>query len=111
MPLDLQCELYQFNQESLPAISASASRDTNGTVNLTLSNLDPHQSKEISVTLRGTQGKQVTARILTAPEIGSYNTFDEPTVVQPSAFNDLKLVGDKLSMTAPAKSVIALEIR
>ncbi len=110
LPLDLRSESYQFESESIPTISASASRNQEGMVNLTISNLHPSQASEVTLAIRGVGVKTVRGRILTAPTIGSYNSFDQPNQVQPESFDSFRVNDDRLTLSLPAKSVVAVEI-
>ncbi|MFN8446113.1 MAG: alpha-N-arabinofuranosidase [Caldilineaceae bacterium] len=110
LPLHLQTESYQFEGASIPALSASASRNGAGKINLTLSNLNPNQAAEIMVDLRGVEAKQVNGRILTDSKLDSHNTFDHANRIHPVAFDDVKLTHNLLTLSLPAKSVVALEI-
>lgn len=110
LPLDLQADTYQFEGAAIPTLSASASRNADGKINLTLSNLDPNQAADVTIDLRGMDAKQVSGRVLTASKLDSHNTFDHADQVRPVAFDDVKLTGDGLAISLPAKSVVALEI-
>jgi alpha-N-arabinofuranosidase len=111
LPFDLQCEDYQFGDESVPSISASASRNQAGQVHLTVSNLTVDREIDLSCTLRGVEASGVDGRILTADRMNAINTFDAPEVVSPVAFAGASLGEDgKLSMKLPAKSVVVLEL-
>ena len=90
--------------------SASASRDKDGKIHLSLANCDATKPITLACTLTGVTAKGVSGRILTATAINSVNTFAAPHVVEPAAFNGAKLEGDALSVTLPAKSVVMLEL-
>ena len=49
-----------------------------------MSNLDPTRARQVSIELRGTNATRVGGRVLTAPAITSYNTFEQPDVVRPA---------------------------
>ncbi len=110
LPTDLQSADYEFNSEKIPAVSASASRDQSGRIHVTLCNLNPNQSAEISCKLEGANAQTISGRILTASEMNAHNTFDQPQNVQPVAFNNVKKTGDGFVATLPSKSVVVLEL-
>jgi alpha-N-arabinofuranosidase len=110
LPTDLQCMDYQFGEEKLPMLNASASKDKSGKIHISLCNLDPNHTAKLDCELRGAQAKKVTGRVLTAPAVNSYNTFEKPDVVHPEIFKDVQLKGSTLTATLPAKSVVVLEI-
>ena len=113
LPVDLQTPNYVFGDKKIPTVSASATRDADGGgIHFSLVNANPHQPATVSCKLAGVSPKSVNARVLTAPEMNSRNTFDAPDAVHPVAFNDAKLGEDgSLKITLPAKSVVMLELR
>lgn len=110
LPVNLHCEEYQFGKEVIPAISASASRDQHGPVHLSLCNLNHEHALSLSCELRGMQPISVTGRVLTADAVNTHNTFEQPDLVQPTAFDGATLSGTILSIDLPAKSVVVLEL-
>jgi len=110
LPLQLQSPDYTFNGQSMPAVSASASRDAAGRIHVSLANVDPHTAITITTALTGVTAKGVTGRILTAPAVTSHNTFEAPHTVEPVAFTGATLAGDKLTIALPAKSIVVLTL-
>jgi alpha-N-arabinofuranosidase len=110
LPIDLKCTDYTFGEGKLPTLNASASKDKAGKIHISLCNLDPKNAAKLECELRGAQAKKVSGRVLTAPAINSYNTFENPDVVNPTVFNDVQIKKDKVTVTLPAKSVVVLEI-
>ena len=111
LPVELEPGTYTFGEESIPAVSASASRDTQGRIHLTLANLDPKTSWILSVEIFGATPSGVTGRILTGPTMNAHNTFDDPDVVRTSPFHGARVQGDTLTVELPAKSVVVLEMQ
>lgn len=111
LPSQLDCVRYEFGEDSIPAISASASRDKDGKIHITLCNLDPNKSQKISCELRGFTPQTVTGRVLTAGDMTAHNTFDKPETLKPAEFKDAKIDGRGLAAVLPPKSVVMLEIK
>ena len=113
LPFDLICNKKKVEENrTVPMISATASRDKNGVIHLSLSNVDADNSQEITVELPGVKGKKVSGEILTAANLTDHNTFESPNMVKPAAFNGAKIVGDGLlTVNLPAKSIVTLEIK
>jgi alpha-N-arabinofuranosidase len=112
LPLDLKTDFaYEFEGEKLTAISASASRNDQGVLHVSLVNIHPQQSTDVSIEITGEGFSSVTGRILTAPKLNSHNTFDKPDVVRPEDFDGAKLSKQAISLKMPAKSIIVLEIQ
>jgi alpha-L-arabinofuranosidase len=110
LPSDLQCVDYAFGDKTIPAVSASASRDAAGKIHVTLCNLNPNQSIELPCELSSVRVKKISGRILTAPAMNAHNTFDQPGNVKPSEFNAFKVTDKGFVTTLPAKSVVVLEV-
>ncbi len=110
LPGELQSVDYAFGDKTIPAVSASASRDKAGRIHVTLCNLNPNQSIEVPCELQGAKATKLSGRILTAPEMNAHNTFDQPDNVKPTEFNAFKLTDNGFVTTLPAKSVVVLEV-
>jgi len=111
LPVSLDEGSYTFDGESIPAVSASASRDGAGRIHVTLANLDPNAPRTVTADIRGATVSTVSGRVLTAAAMNAHNAFDDPDVVQPAPFRDARLVGGRLVIDLPAKSIVALELR
>jgi len=111
LPLTYEAGSYEFENRSIPAITASASRDRAGKVHITMSNLDPNQPRTVRTTLDGARLSRVAGRILTADKMDAHNTFEQPTALQPVVFNGARLSGNTLNIDLPAKSIVVLELQ
>jgi alpha-L-arabinofuranosidase len=111
IPVELSSPQYTLAQASIPALNASASRDSSGRLHLSVVNLDPNRDAQVSTKLAGAAARNVTGRILTAPAINSMNTFGNPDAVKPAAFSAARIQGDQIVLNLPAKSVVVLEIQ
>lgn len=111
LPVSLNCVDYAYGDESLPAISASASRNAEGQVHLSLCNLDPHRSLDLSCEIRGATLTDVDGEVLTAETMQAHNTFERPDTVNPCSFDGAKIEGNTLSVNLPCKSVVVLSLR
>jgi len=110
LPLSLESPDYAFGKESLPAINASASKSPDGKIHVSLVNIDPVQTLDVVLKLRGTDVHKVNGTVLTSEEVNSHNTFANPREVVPVEFNDVKIMKDQIVVTLPAQSVVVLEI-
>lgn len=110
LPIDLQCSTYSYGDRSIPALSASASRDNEDRVHLSMCNLDPDNEARVSCLFRGVELCTVTGRVLTADAINAHNTFERPDVVRPVDFEGAQFDGDALSVRLPPRSVLMLEL-
>ncbi|MFZ6009150.1 MAG: alpha-L-arabinofuranosidase C-terminal domain-containing protein, partial [Bacteroidota bacterium] len=111
LPLTIKSNDYVFNNEKLPAVSASASVDNTGTGHISLVNIDARQGQEVAITLNGSKFKAVTGRVLTSAKITDHNTFGSPAKVQPQPFKDANFEGGVLKVKLPPVSVVVLELK
>ncbi len=111
LPIHIDCGTYDFEDKSLPALSASASKDKDGVVHISLVNIDPTKDIDMDLDVRGFDAKKVSARILTADNLSDHNTFENPDVVKPASFDDIKLKDNILTFKMPAKSIIVVELK
>ena len=112
LPVDIQCDTMQVrDNRTLPLVSATASKDRNGKIHLSISNIDTENARELTIRLNGAQTKGVTGEILTAAHINDYNSFDKPETVVPRPFKDARIRKGVLTLTMPAKSIVTLELQ
>ncbi len=110
LPLSLTSEPYACGSESIPAVSASASRGADGSVLLTLCHLDPNRGRTIRCDLGGWKATRVSGRILTAGAMNAHNTFEQPEIVKPARFDGASINGSSLQIDLPAMSVVSLHM-
>jgi alpha-N-arabinofuranosidase len=110
LPLDLRCEAYAYGDYHMPGLSASASRDAAGRVHLSICNVNPHASADVTCELRGMTLSAAGGRVLTADHMQAHNTFDAPNAVQPVAFDCPPAQGNQLAIIVPPMAVVALEL-
>lgn len=114
LPIHLESAQYSHNGQSIDALSATVSRDDEGTITVTVSNVDPDTPHEVTFDFRGTDvdvERVVSGRLLTAEDMNSVNTFDDPDNVSPEPFKQATLTDGKLTLTLPSKSLVALRIQ
>ena len=110
LPLNIKSDAYAFNGQTVPAVSASASKDREGRIHITLVNLDPDRGRTVQVDIRGQRVASVSGRVLTAPTMQADNTFEQPNAVKPVNFTGARLSGELLTLDLPSKSVVAVEL-
>jgi alpha-N-arabinofuranosidase len=110
LPLELKCGTYEFKGDSVPAVSASASRDKDGRIHISLCNLDPNKAQDVACELRGVKAKSVSGRILTSTDMTAHNTFEKPEALKPTEFKGARVEGNLVKVSLPVKSIVVLEI-
>jgi alpha-N-arabinofuranosidase len=111
LPIALDAGRYVYGDRTMPAVSATASRDASGHIHVTLTNVDPTQARAVNASVRGQAVTSVSGRILTADQMTAHNTFEQPNAVRPVAFDGARLSGETLTVQLPPKSVVVLELR
>lgn len=110
LPLEVSGAPYEFEGRSTQAITASASRDEQGTIHVTIANLDPFEGRSVEASIAGADVSEVSGRILTADEITARNTFDQPDAVRPAPFDGASIADGQLRIDLPAKSIVVLAL-
>jgi len=111
LPIEIQCDSLVSGDKKFASVSASASKDSKGTIHITLANIDPDKEQKIEIDLANVKITKVSGTILTAKTIQSYNTFDNPNEVAPAAFKGAKTTKKGLAFSVPAKAIISIEIQ
>jgi len=109
LPITLNSPLYTYNGESLPALSASASKDKNGLVHISLVNVDTKKDHKIEIDLNELGIKAVSGNILSSSKLQDYNSFDNPNKIQPVVYKGFDVKKGKLTIVVPPFSIIMLE--
>ena len=94
---------------SVPKLTGSVSMDPDGIITVTVGNLSADEAEFVELKLQERDYRILEASILTAPEIGSYNTFDQPDLVCESPFEGVD-IENGISFTLPAASVVAIRL-
>jgi alpha-N-arabinofuranosidase len=111
IPISLKSNDYVFEKDRLPAISASASKDKNGWMHISLVNIDAAKSQDITIDLNGEKFSGVSGRIVTSQKLQDCNTFDQPDKIQPVTFKNFKQEGSIMKVNLPPFSVVVLELK
>ena len=118
IPLDIQCPTRQVQaqmgqggeERTIPLLSATASRQADGTVHISLANIDLTSTDDVTIDLGDLKPATVTGQILTATDITDNNTFDKPGKVTLATFTDATLNGGTLTVKMPPMSIVTLEL-
>ncbi len=100
---------------TIPLISATAARTTEGATAIALVNTSLDKTETVDINLKGINAKQVSGRILTCKKVSDYNDFEHPHNVEPQ---DLKLGNQRLSansphlqLSIPAHCIVVLDVK
>lgn len=108
IPLQFTSPGYTYGNESIAAVNASASKDSNGVVHITLVNLDPKKKNTVNTSLQNIASEKIEGEILTSKKFNDVNTFDEPNKVKTASFSDYKKTNNTLSVNLPPMSVVVI---
>ncbi|KKI87473.1 MULTISPECIES: alpha-N-arabinofuranosidase [Shouchella] len=107
--------LYRYDEQELPAITATASKDSNGAIHISICHLDPNHAASLALKLEGIEkplsAANVSGELLTANELNAHNTFEQPNKVEPVAYGPTSVSGQELKLDVPPSSVLRLTIR
>jgi alpha-N-arabinofuranosidase len=109
IPIKYDSPLYRYNGKAIPALSVSASKDSNGLVHISMVNVDAKKENKIEIDLNELGVKNVSGKILTSKKLQDYNSFDNPTKIQSVDYKGFKIKQGKLTVTIPPFSVIMIE--
>ena len=110
LPLSVNGNDYILDGKKLPAVSASASKDSLGVIHISLVNIDPLHTQKITLNINGEKFTSATGRILTSKKLQDYNSFTEPDKIKPVPFKDVVVNKDAVSISLPPTSVVVLTI-
>ncbi len=111
--LPLTCDSKSFtdgNGRECPIVDATASRDAEGKVHVTITNTDLAEGAEVTVDLGKSVKENICAEILTSINIQDHNDFGNGSPVVPVAFTDYKVKNGRLVVNMPAKSIVSITI-
>ncbi|MGN6354740.1 MAG: alpha-L-arabinofuranosidase C-terminal domain-containing protein [Parafilimonas sp.] len=111
LPVNFFSPDYKYGKESIPAVNASASKDSNGVIHITLVNIDPNNKITVNASLNGAAFKTTEGQVLTSASFSDVNTFDNPNKVKLAAFSDFKKIGNDLSINLPPMSVVLVTLK
>ncbi len=109
--LQFQSPDYVYDGKRLPAVNASASRDSNGVVHVSFVNIDAAKKIRVNAELGGISWKTVSGQVLTSAKFTDVNSFDEPGKVKTAVFDGARKEGSALVVELPPMSVVVLELK
>jgi alpha-N-arabinofuranosidase len=110
LPITLDCGEYRYDERGIPAVTATASRDDAGKIHISICNIDPNKGTTVRCEIHGADFQRASGSILTAPQMNTHNTFDNPDAIKPAKFDNVKIRGNELVIKMPSKSIVALEL-
>ncbi|MDC6387055.1 alpha-L-arabinofuranosidase C-terminal domain-containing protein [Maribacter sp. PR1] len=109
IPLSFDSPKYTLKEESLPALTISASKDEGEKTHISFTNIDANKAHTVSLDLNSLNIKNISGTVLSSDSLQDHNTFENPDKIAPKDFKDFKFKKGKLEVNIPPFSVIVLE--
>jgi alpha-N-arabinofuranosidase len=110
LPTEITTPDYKLGTYTVPSVSVSAARDTEGRLQLALVNLDPNREAVVTTTLTGAKASAALGRVLTSATMDARNTVDAPEAITPVKISATRK-GDALVLRLPPKSVSVVRLQ
>jgi alpha-N-arabinofuranosidase len=112
LPLGITSENYTSGEQNIPALSASASKNRLGEVNITITNVNPVKVINTVLSLDTKERLEIVkAEVITAEQMNALNDFNKEEAVNIQEFRSYKMKGEELLVDLPAKSVVLLTLK
>ena len=112
LPSDVQCSSHSF-EKGLPIanLQSSSAKTTDGTIIVSLANIDLQKGQEVALALDGYNANSVCGEILTAKNITDYNDFNHTETIKSENFTGAKIKKNQIMVKIPANSIVVLKIK
>ncbi|HMB99517.1 MAG TPA: alpha-L-arabinofuranosidase C-terminal domain-containing protein [Flavobacteriaceae bacterium] len=110
IPVEITSNDFIMNDQRIPAISVSTSKDQSGKTHISITNIDNKNEQKIDIDLQKSTYKKVSGRILTSANIQDHNSFENPTKITPDSFDKAVIKNGNLVVNMPPNSVVVLEL-
>ncbi|WP_153976468.1 alpha-N-arabinofuranosidase [Paenibacillus xylanilyticus] len=111
LELNYESPGYTLGEDTIPQLSLSASRNKDGVIHVTTCNLSHTDELEVVCQLDAAESSSVSGRILHHADFGAFNTFEDPSKVEPTDWKGVTLVNQELRFVLPPASVGVLAIQ
>jgi len=111
VPMTIESDSYEYQGKKLKSVSASASKNASGSLNISLTNIDFSKPQEVLINLRGEDFSKLSGSILSSPKINDFNSFETPNKIAVQDFKGANLEKGILKLTLPAYSVVVLNLK
>jgi len=102
---------YQYNNQKLPNISVSASKDSAGVVTVSMVNLHYSKSEKIDIEFRGQSFTSCTGELLTSTKVDDHNTFENDNKIIPKLIKNVNLKNNQLNLELAPFSVAVYRLK
>lgn len=116
LPISVMCDEMDIKGDNrhfdakLPLVSATASKDKNGVVHVSLTNVSVDKEQTVTVNLNGVKAKKASGVILTSKNIDNLNTFEVPNKVKNEPFKEVKVKNGEMKVKLPKGAIVTLTL-
>jgi alpha-N-arabinofuranosidase len=110
IPLKFESPDFISGTDKIPALNISASKDSSGSVNISMVNLDPSKNISLKISIDGSLNI-AGGQILTYSNLTDINTFEKKNNVKPETFNGARKTGNDLIVDLPSKSIVVVRLK
>lgn len=112
LPTSVKCPEFGIDGFNMDQVNASASKDAEGKIHVSLVNVALDKPIKVKCDIRGANVKTIgEAQLLTSDKIADCNTFDNQHKIELAAFKKCSLKDGILTVEMPAKSVVTIELK
>jgi alpha-N-arabinofuranosidase len=110
LPARVTAPDYALDTVKVPSLSVSASRNAKGEIKVSLVNVDPTRAARVQIDVQGREVRSASGHVITSALMDARPEFGKADPLAPAALGSLRVRNGVLSLTAPAKSVISVEL-
>jgi alpha-N-arabinofuranosidase len=110
LPTEITTPNYSLGPNTVPAVSVTAARDTEGKLVYALVNLDPNREALVTTRINGTTATGASGRVLTSKAMDAHNTPDAPDVIGPVKISATR-AKEGIVLRLPAKSLTVVRVQ
>ena len=111
--IPLEYKAAEFTSPSgrpMPEISLTASRDSEGNINVSIVNPMADKAQTVTLDFDELKPENISGEILKSKSVNDYNDFGKAPAVAPAPFTGFKAKKDQLTVTIPAASIVSLTL-
>ena len=110
LPTEITTPNYSLGGNTVPAVSVTAARDSEGKLVYALVNLDPNREALVTTRVNGATATGALGRVLTSKTMDAHNTPDTPEVIAPVKISATR-AKDGIVLRLPAKSLTVVRVQ
>ena len=111
IPVEYESPLYIYKNDTVPVIHNTISKNKDGKIFMTVSNLDPRNAQSVEIPFGKLNMKKVKgSKIITTEKFDNCNTFKNPELIKQIDFDGYEFKKGVLSIELPPMSIVSVEL-